>query len=74
MWTDQIQSLVCEKVGAIVSPLIENRLWSLANVHNTPNKVDNVKFFISTARPNVHTNPQKMLIKPEEFENAGFAF
>ena len=36
--------------------------------------------FISTVRPTVHTNPSrkrsfsKTLLKPEEFENTGFAF
>ena len=38
------------------------------------------RIFISTVRPTVHTNPTrkrsflKTLFKPEEFENADFAF
>ena len=29
MWIDQIHSLVCKKICAVVSPLIVNRLWNL---------------------------------------------
>ena len=47
-------------------------------LHPTPEKFGNS--FISTFRPTAHTNPSrkwsfpKTLFKPEEIENAGFAF
>jgi len=51
----------------------------VAPVLTTPKEFENAALF-SSVRPTVHANPSrkwsfsKTLIKPEEFENAGFAF
>ena len=51
----------------------------LGSVQTTPEKFENAALFLPLFPP-VHTNPSrersfsKTLLKPEEFENAGFVF
>jgi len=57
--------------------ILKHSSFPEGRVHTTPEGFENGALFL---RPSVHTNPprkrsfSKTLFKPEEFENAGFAF